>query len=200
MVKLTRIYTRGGDKGKTSLGTGQRVVKHDLRVEAYGTVDEVNAVVGLARLYSREPERDGAADPSLDALLSLIQNDLFDLGADLCCPPSEKDDAPDAPPSLRIVAAQVTRLEQEIDRYNSDLEPLTSFIRAGGSAAAAHFHLARTLARRAERRLTALAAVETVNPKAVHYINRLSDLFFVLARHSNDQGRDDVLWVPGKNR
>ncbi|MGO1120346.1 cob(I)yrinic acid a,c-diamide adenosyltransferase [Rhodovibrionaceae bacterium A322] len=200
MVKLTRIYTRGGDKGKTSLGTGKRVPKHDLRVEAYGTVDELNAVVGVARVHSGNSTREGMPASTLDKLLSLIQNDLFDLGADLCCPPSEKENDPDAPEPLRIVAAQVTRLEEKIDHFNEALEPLTSFILPGGSSAAAHLHHARTLARRAERQMTALAEVETVNPEAIQYINRLSDLFFVLARYCNDKGRSDVLWVPGKNR
>ena len=165
MVKLTKIYTRGGDKGKTSLGSGKRVPKHDLRVAAYGTVDEANAILGMARLHC-----DGAADE----LLARLQNELFDLGADLCTP--EVEDPPYPP--LRITPAQVTRLEQEIDRINQNLEPLTSFILPGGAAAAAYLHLARTVARRAEREMTALSDSETVNPAALRYVNRLSDLLF----------------------
>jgi cob(I)alamin adenosyltransferase len=188
MVQLTRIYTRGGDKGKTSLGDGRRVVKHDLRVAAYGTTDEANAAIGLARLHS---------EGALDEILSRLQNDLFDLGADLCRP--EAEDAGEVPP-LRVTADQVTRLEAEIDEINAKLAPLKSFVLPGGSPAAAALHLARTVARRAEREMTALAAAEAVNPEAVRYINRLSDLLFVLARHANRDGRDDVLWVPGANR
>lgn len=187
MVKLTKIYTRGGDKGQTSLGNGKRVAKHDLRVEAYGTVDEANATIGLVRL-----ETEG----QLDLLLGRIQNDLFDVGADLCTP--EESD-PKYPP-LRVTAAQVERLEQEIDHYNASLEPLTSFILPGGSRLAALLHLARTVARRAERDMTALAEQEAVNAEAIKYVNRLSDLLFVLARHANDDGKADVLWVPGANR
>ncbi|RED45076.1 cob(I)yrinic acid a,c-diamide adenosyltransferase [Aestuariispira insulae] len=187
MVKLTKIYTRGGDKGETSLGDGQRRPKHDLRVEAYGTVDEVNAVIGLARLE---------VEGELDALLSRIQNDLFDLGADLCTPEgTERSNG-----ALRIVAAQVAWLEEKIDHYNEALAPLTSFILPGGSRASAQMHLVRTVSRRAERLVTALAAAEDVNAEAVKYLNRLSDLFFVLGRHCNNQGRDDVLWIPGANR
>jgi cob(I)alamin adenosyltransferase len=187
MVRLTKIYTRGGDKGQTSLGSGDRVAKHDPRVEAYGTVDETNAVLGLARLHTS-----GEADE----VLARIQNDLFDLGADLCTP--EGGDRGYTP--LRIAPEQVERLEREIDAMNERLEPLNSFILPGGSAAAAHLHLARTVARRAERLITALAEAETVNPAAIHYINRLSDHLFVLARHCNDNGATDVLWVPGANR
>ncbi|OUS12155.1 ATP:cob(I)alamin adenosyltransferase [Rhodospirillales bacterium 47_12_T64] len=187
MVQLTRIYTRGGDKGKTSLGSGKRVYKHDLRVEAYGTVDETNAVVGLVRLHS---------EARIDDILSRIQNDLFDLGADLCCP-EEKD--PEYPP-LRITAEQVERLEQEIDEINSSLAPLKSFILPGGTAAAAFLHQARTVSRRAERLISALVQEEDINPEGLRYINRLSDLFFVLARHVNDNGAQDVLWIPGANR
>lgn len=187
MVKLTRIYTRGGDKGETSLGDGARVVKHDQRVAAYGTVDEANAALGLARLHT---------DGDLDEILARAQNDLFDLGADLCRPESENAD----PPPLRISADQVARLEQEIDRINADLAPLNSFILPGGSPAAAALHLARTIARRAERDITALAETEPVNDDAVRYINRLSDLLFVLARHANDGGAKDPLWVPGAHR
>ncbi|WP_085900977.1 cob(I)yrinic acid a,c-diamide adenosyltransferase [Kiloniella majae] len=187
MVQLTRIYTRGGDKGKTSLGSGKRVHKHDLRVEAYGTVDETNAIVGIARLHSKD---------LVDDILARIQNDLFDLGADLCCP-EEKD--PEYPP-LRITAEQVERLEQEIDDLNADLAPLKSFILPGGSEIAAYLHQARTVSRRAERLISALSQTEEINPEGLKYINRLSDLFFVLARHVNDKGAKDVLWVPGANR
>lgn len=184
MVRLTRIYTRGGDKGETSLGDGARVPKHDLRVAAYGTVDEANAAVGLARLHA-------AGD--VDAMLGRIQNDLFDLGADLCRPESAEG-------ALRIAASQVTRLEQEIDRMNAELKPLDSFILPGGTPAAAHLHLARTVVRRAERLMTRLAARDAINPQAIAYINRLSDHLFVLARHLNDNGAQDVLWKPGQNR
>ena len=187
MVKLTKIYTRGGDKGQTSLGDGARVPKHDLRVAAYGTVDEANSVVGLARLHTK-----GEAD----AMLARIQNDLFDLGADLCTPDSEN---PKYPP-LRITQPQIDRLEHEIDAMNAKMKPLDSFILPGGTPAAAHLHLARTVARRAERLMTELATHERINSLAVAYINRLSDHLFVLARHLNDDGAKDVLWVPGKNR
>ena len=187
MVRLTRIYTRGGDKGKTSLSSGKRVPKHDLRVTAYGSTDEANATLGLARLH---------CDGEVDGILARIQNDLFDLGADLCTPEQEN---PEYPP-LRITAEQVTRLEAEIDRLNADLAPLNSFVLPGGTAAAAHLHLARTVTRRAEREMTALAAREDINPEAIRYINRLSDLLFVLCRHVNDRGALDVLWVPGANR
>jgi len=193
MVKLTRIYTRGGDKGKTSLGTGKRVVKHHPRVAAYGAVDEANAVIGIARLHT-------TADPEADAMLERIQNDLFDLGADLCTPEDPAMDPEMAKAALRIVDAQVERLEREIDRMNEALKPLDSFILPGGSAGAAHLHLARTVVRRAEREMTALAEAEPVNPAAVRYINRLSDHLFVLARWLNDRGRSDVLWKPGANR
>jgi cob(I)alamin adenosyltransferase len=187
MVRLTKIYTRGGDKGETSLGDGSRVPKHDLRVAAYGTVDEANSVVGLARLHTT-----GEAD----AMLGRIQNDLFDLGADLCTPEQEN---PKYPP-LRIAQAQIDRLEREIDAMNANMKPLDSFILPGGTPAAAHLHLARTVARRAERLMTELAVHETINALAIAYINRLSDHLFVLARHLNDDGAQDVLWVPGKNR
>jgi cob(I)alamin adenosyltransferase len=184
---LTRIYTKGGDKGETSLGDGARVPKNDARVAAFGTVDEANACVGLARLHTT-----GDAD----AMLMRIQNDLFDLGADLCTP-----ETPDPKyPPLRIVEAQVERLEREIDAMNERLAPLNSFVLPGGSAASAHLHLARTVTRRAERDIVALAAKETINPAAVRYINRLSDHLFVLSRHLNADGAADVLWVPGKNR
>ena len=187
MVKLTKIYTRGGDGGQTSLGDGARVTKHSERPTAYGTVDEANAVIGVARLH---------AVGAVDATLARIQNDLFDLGADLCTP--ERDD-PKFPP-LRVVQGQVDRLEAEIDAMNAELEPLASFILPGGSVLAAHLHHARTVARRAERDITRLAEIETINPLAVKYINRLSDHLFVLARHVNDGGAKDVLWVPGQNR
>ncbi|MGE0724222.1 MAG: cob(I)yrinic acid a,c-diamide adenosyltransferase [Alphaproteobacteria bacterium] len=187
MVQLTRIYTRGGDRGETSLVDGSRVPKGDLRVEAFGTVDEANAAIGLVRLHV-------AGD--LDALLSRVQNDLFDLGADLSTP----EDGRKAAGALRIVAGQVERLEQEIDRYNGALAPLTSFVLPGGSAAAAHLHLARTVTRRAERIAATLARRETINAEALKYLNRLSDLLFVLSRHANRDGAGDVLWVPGANR
>ena len=184
MVKLTRIYTRGGDAGLTSLGGGARVSKHDARVEAYGTVDEANAAIGLARL-----ETEGEAD----AMLDRIQNDLFDLGADLCRPGALDE-------GLRIVQSQIDRLESEIDALNERLKPLDSFILPGGGRAAAALHLARTIVRRAERLICALAAHETVNPLALIYANRLSDHLFVLARHLNEDGATDTLWVPGANR
>ncbi|WP_404381382.1 cob(I)yrinic acid a,c-diamide adenosyltransferase [Caenispirillum salinarum] len=193
MVQLTRIYTRGGDKGKTSLGDGKRVPKHDLRVDAYGTVDEVNAVIGLARLHT--------AGSTADQMLMRIQNDLFDLGADLCIPLPEEAADPEAEKmALRIESGQVERLEAEIDSMNADLEPLKSFVLPGGDPAAAHLHLGRTVARRAERVMTALAEAEGVNPEAIRYMNRLSDHLFVMARYLNAQGPGDVLWVPGGNR
>lgn len=188
MVQLTRIYTRGGDKGKTSLGDGRRVAKHDLRVAAYGTVDEANAVIGVARLH---------ASGESDAMLARIQNDLFDLGADLCTPAREEEQEGQA---LRIVQQQIDRLEAEIDVMNAALPPLKSFILPGGSPAAAQLHLARTVVRRGERWMTALAEHEAVNPLAIAYANRLSDHLFVLARHINAQGAGDVLWVPGAHR
>ncbi len=190
MVRLTRIYTKGGDTGETSLGDGSRVAKQSLRVEAYGTVDEANAAIGLARLHVAD------ADAEADQMLARIQNDLFDLGADLCTP----EDGRRASGALRIVAAQTERLEREIDRMNAELQPLDSFILPGGSAAAAHLHLARTVTRRAERLVCALAAAETVNPEAVKYLNRLSDHLFVLGRRVNDNGARDVLWQPGMTR
>tara|TARA_R110000850_G_scaffold104382_5_gene214750 strand:+ start:186 stop:758 length:573 start_codon:yes stop_codon:yes gene_type:complete len=190
MVVLNRIYTRTGDRGDTALGNGARVAKHDARVAAYGTVDETNATVGLARLHAS-----GAADEAL----ARIQNDLFDLGADLCRPDMEKDASAEYPP-LRVNDAQVDRLEAEIDAMNADLTPLRSFILPGGAALAAHLHLCRTVSRRAERLATELAIAETVNPAALRYLNRLSDWFFVAARIANNNGADDVLWVPGANR
>ena len=197
MVTLTRIYTKGGDKGQTSLGRGERVPKHDLRVEAYGTVDEANSAIGIVRsAIARTVKRD-CQRTEVEAMLARIQNDLFDLGADLCTimGKTKKDR-----PALRIVASQVERLEREIDAMNGQLQPLTSFILPGGSEAAAYLHLARTIARRAERRMTALAAKQAVNPEAIKYINRLSDHLFVLGRKLNDNGAADVLWVPGGAR
>jgi cob(I)alamin adenosyltransferase len=192
MVKLNRIYTRTGDDGTTGLGTGDRRLKSDLRVDAYGTVDEANATVGLARLHT-------AGMPVIDPMLGRIQNDLFDLGADLATP---DDGKPLAYEPLRIVASQVTRLEQDIDLLNARLQPLKSFVLPGGSPAAAALHLARTVTRRAERLMVALAQVpgEIVNPEGIRYVNRLSDLLFVASRVVNDDGRADVLWVPGQNR
>ncbi len=187
MVKLDKIYTRGGDQGETSLGSGARVAKHDTRVAAYGTVDEANAIIGLARIHTQ-----GDAD----TMLGCIQNDLFDLGADLCRP----EDTDKAEGTLRVSAAQVQRLEDEIDAMNADLKPLQSFILPGGSEGAAWLHLARTTIRRAERLMTELAAAESVNPNAVKYANRLSDHLFQLARMANDKGEKDVLWTPGENR
>ena len=190
MVVLNRIYTRTGDAGETGLGDGSRVAKHSIRVTAYGTVDEVNATLGLARLH---------AAGEADAGLARVQNDLFDLGADLCTPDLENDAAAKHP-RLRIVASQVERLEREIDVMNARLSPLRSFILPGGSALAAHLHLCRTICRRAERKVVELAAAEPVNPEAVKYLNRLSDWFFVAGRIANDDGRADVLWVPGATR
>jgi cob(I)alamin adenosyltransferase len=187
MVRLTRIYTRGGDAGDTSLGDGARVPKHALRVAAYGTVDEANAAIGIARLH---------ADAESDEMLGRIQNDLFDLGADLCTPEGGRR----AAGALRIVPAQTERLEREIDAINATLAPLDSFILPGGTAAAAHLHLARTVVRRAERLVSELAQAESVNPEALKYLNRLSDHLFVLGRRLNDSGARDVLWRPGANR
>ncbi|MDF1804699.1 cob(I)yrinic acid a,c-diamide adenosyltransferase [Thalassovita sp.] len=190
MVVLNKIYTRTGDKGDTALGNGDRVAKNSARVTAYGTVDETNATLGMARLH---------ADGDMDAALARIQNDLFDLGADLCRPDMEKDATAEYPP-LRMADAQVTRLETEIDVMNKDLAPLRSFILPGGSALAAHLHLGRTISRRAERLAVELAGIEAVNPAAVKYLNRLSDWLFVAARVANENGASDVLWVPGANR
>jgi cob(I)alamin adenosyltransferase len=187
MVRLTRIYTRGGDAGDTSLGDGARVPKHALRVAAYGTVDEANAAIGIARIH---------ADAGSDEMLGRIQNDLFDLGADLCTPEGGRR----AAGALRIVPAQTERLEGEIDAMNATLAPLDSFILPGGTAAAAHLHLARTVVRRAERLVSELAQAESVNPEALKYLNRLSDHLFVLGRRVNDSGARDVLWRPGANR
>ena len=190
MVVLSKIYTRTGDAGDTALGNGARVAKHSMRVTAYGTVDETNAAVGMARLH---------ADTEMDAQLSRIQNDLFDLGADLCRPDMERDAEAEYPP-LRMTDAQVARLETEIDAMNEALEPLRSFVLPGGTALAAHLHVCRTVARRAERLAVELATLETVNAAAVKYLNRLSDWFFVAGRIANDDGKADVLWVPGANR
>jgi cob(I)alamin adenosyltransferase len=190
MVVLNKIYTRTGDAGETALGNGNRVAKHSLRVSAYGTVDETNATVGLARLH---------ADGAMDADLARIQNDLFDLGADLCRPDMARDADAQYPP-LRVTDTQVQRLEAEIDAMNAPIEPLRSFILPGGSALAAHLHLCRTVSRRAERLAVELAGIEDVNEAVVKYLNRLSDWFFVASRVANDNGRDDVLWVPGANR
>jgi cob(I)alamin adenosyltransferase len=187
MVRLTKIYTRGGDAGETSLGDGARVPKHSLRVAAYGTVDEANAIIGLARLHTA-----GEAD----AMLGRIQNDLFDLGADLSTPV----DGRKGTGALRVVAEQVDRLEREIDAMNESLRPLDSFILPGGAPAAAALHHARTVVRRAERLMTKLATKRPINPEAIRYANRLSDHLFVLARHLNENGARDVLWVPGQNR
>lgn len=190
MVVLNKIYTRTGDAGETALGNGARVAKHDARVNAYGTSDELNCFVGVARLH---------AQGDTDTALSRIQNDLFDLGADLCRPDMQQDATADYPP-LRVIAAQVDRLEGEIDAMNKHLEALRSFILPGGSPLAAHLHVCRTVARRAERLCVELAQSEPINPVAVKYLNRLSDWFFVAARMANDGGKDDVLWVPGANR
>ena len=189
MVVLSKLYTRTGDKGETALVDGSRRPKHDARVAAYGTVDELNATLGLARLH---------ATGDTDAALSRIQNDLFDLGSDLANP--AEDDPKAEYPALRMTAEQTTRLEAEIDAMTATLEPLRSFILPGGSALAAHLHLCRTVSRRAERLATGLAASEPVNTHAVTYLNRLSDWFFAAARMANDGGRADVLWVPGANR
>lgn len=188
MVRLTKIYTRGGDGGLTSLASGERRPKHDLRVAAYGAVDEAMSAIGVARLHT---------EGELDAMLARIQNDLFDVGADLATPPKEGEDQPSG---LRVVEAQVDRLEQEIDGLNANLAPLNSFVLPGGTSAGAHLHMARALTRRAEREATRLAAEEPVSPPAIKYLNRLSDLLFQMARHANDDGVNDVLWVPGANR
>lgn len=192
MVKLNRIYTRTGDDGDTGLATGERVAKHDARVEAYGTVDEVNAVLGVARLSCTH-------DPELDAVLARIQNDLFDLGADLATP---ERGGPLGWEPLRIVAAQVARLETEIDALNAPIPPLDSFVLPGGSALAAQLHVARTVARRAEREVGRLRAIagEQVSDAAFQYLNRLSDLLFVASRRANGNGSGDVKWVPGLTR
>jgi cob(I)alamin adenosyltransferase len=186
MVTLSQIYTRGGDQGRTSLGDGTRVAKHAGRVAAYGTVDEANAAIGLARLHT-------TGEP--DAMLARIQNDLFDLGADLCRPGDVADGK-----ALRVDETQVERLEMEIDALNAELRPLNSFVLPGGSPAAAYLHLARTITRRSERLVCELAQAEPVNSAAIRYLNRLSDHLFVLSRWVNDKGAADVLWIPGANR
>ena len=193
MVVLNRIYTRTGDKGETALGSGERVSKAHLRIQAYGTVDETNAVLGMVRLHT-------AAMPKLDAMLGRIQNELFDLGADLCVPDTGKDLGYEP---LRILPKQYERIEAEIDDLNGELSPLRSFVLPGGHPAAAHLHLARTVCRRAERLIVDLAAQdgEHVSEGAIAYINRLSDFFFVASRWANAQGGPgDILWVPGKTR
>lgn len=199
MVVLNKIYTRSGDDGTTALGTGDRVPKHALRIEAYGTVDESNACVGLARIATAAPNA-SPVENRLDLMLARIQNDLFDLGADLCRPQAATPPGQAKPPSpLRISKTQVDRLEAEIDQMNESLEPLKSFVLPGGTALAAHLHLARTISRRAERGMTALAAEEPVNAHALKYINRLSDFFFVASRYANKESNGDVLWRPGEN-
>jgi cob(I)alamin adenosyltransferase len=192
MVVLNRIYTRTGDDGSTALGSGERRPKYDLRVAAYGTVDEVNAVIGIARLHA-------AGNLELDPMLTRIQNDLFDVGADLCLP--DKGKGPGGA-RLDVTDAQVEWLERQIDRLNGELAPLRSFILPGGSAAAVYLHLARTVCRRAERLMVELKDKpgESVTAAAIKYVNRLSDFFFVAARFTNDKGSADVLWVPGQNR
>jgi cob(I)alamin adenosyltransferase len=193
MVVLSKIYTRTGDKGTTALGSGERVPKHALRISAYGTVDETNASVGMARVHL------GAGHPGLDAKLLRIQNDLFDLGGDLCVP--DRGEKLEYEP-LRMTEAQVKRLEEEIDEMNTELKPLRSFVLPGGTPAAAALHMARTISRRAERLMVELAEDpnEPVSAAALKYINRLSDFLFVASRYVNDRGRSDILWVPGQNR
>ena len=191
MVTLSKIYTKTGDSGETSLGDGNRVAKHSLRVSAYGTVDETNATVGLAKLYTEST--------LISTQLAVIQNDLFDLGADLCRPDHQKDAEAQYQP-LRMTSNQVKRLETEIDLMNKNIEPLRSFILPGGSKLAAHLHLCRTVSRRAERLTVELSESEIVNAHSIQYLNRLSDWFFVAARVANSNGKDDILWVPGANR
>jgi cob(I)alamin adenosyltransferase len=190
MVVLSKIYTKTGDAGETALGNGARVAKHSTRVNAYGTVDETNATVGLARQHS---------SGEIELALARISNDLFDLGADLCRPEMERDHEAGYVP-LRILEGQVLRLEAEIDAMNTRLTPLRSFSLPGGSALAAYLHLCRTVCRRAERLTVELATMESVNAEAVKYLNRLSDWFFVAGRIANNDGKDDVLWVPGLTR
>jgi cob(I)alamin adenosyltransferase len=194
MVVLNRIYTRTGDDGTTALGTGERRKKYDLRIACYGTIDETNAALGIVRLYTPK-------DVEIDAMLGRIQNDLFDLGADLCTPATGKGKGPGGA-RLTVTEAQVTRLEAEIDRLNAKLAPLRSFVLPGGTPAAAHLHIARTICRRAERMMAELAdqAGEDVSPAALKYANRLSDFLFVASRYANQKGAGDVLWVPGENR
>jgi cob(I)alamin adenosyltransferase len=194
MVVLNKIYTRTGDAGTTALGSGERVPKHALRIAAYGTVDETNASIGMARVHL------GNALPGLDGKLIRIQNDLFDLGADLCVPDGDGRKGKQNP--LRVSQAQVQRLEDEIDEMNTELQPLRSFVLPGGSPASAALHVARTVCRRAERLMVELAAQpgEVVAEPALKYVNRLSDFLFVAGRYANDRGKSDVLWVPGQNR
>jgi len=194
MVVLNRIYTRTGDDGTTALGSGERRKKHDLRIAAYGTIDELNACLGIARLHCKD-------EAAVDAMLARIQNDLFDLGADLCTPEQDKGKGPGGA-RLAVTDAQVTRLEREIDALNADLAPLRSFVLPGGTAAAAYLHLARTVCRRGERLMVELADKpgEAVSAAALKYVNRLSDFLFVASRFLNRKGADDVLWVPGQNR
>src|ERR1700722_1885816 len=194
MVVLNRIYTRTGDDGTTALGSGERRKKHDLRVAAYGTIEELKECVGIGRLHT-------ADEPSVDAMLARIQNDLFDLGADLCTPDQGKGKGPGGA-RLAVTDAQVTRLEQEIDALNAHLKPLRSFVLPGGTPAAAYLHLARTVCRRGERLMVELAdrPDEAVSAAALKYVNRLSDLLFVASRFLNHKGADDILWVPGQNR
>lgn len=193
MVVLNKIYTRTGDKGSTALGSGDRVPKHHARIDAYGTVDETNAIIGMARAELE------SADKVVDEMLGRIQNDLFDLGADLCVP---EQDGEEAGKALRVAESQVERLEREIDQLNGELETLRSFVLPGGKRAAATLHSARTVCRRAERLVVALSEQEneTVSQAALRYINRLSDFLFVASRYVNDKGKRDVLWVPGENR
>jgi cob(I)alamin adenosyltransferase len=187
MVALNRIYTKTGDKGDTGLGDGTRVPKFALRISAYGTIDEANAAIGVARL---------SAAGEIDEMLARVQNDLFDLGADLCLPETAKR----SEGRLRVSEAQVERLEREMDRMNEALDPLTSFVLPGGSPVSAYLHLARTIVRRAERLIVELASEEKINPAAIRYANRLSDHLFVASRYANDKGSNDVLWTPGANR
>jgi cob(I)alamin adenosyltransferase len=183
MVRIDRVVTRGGDGGETSLGNGARVRKDAIRVEAYGTVDEANAAIGVLRLYTRD-------DEAADEVLAQVQNDLFDIGADLCVPGEQGD-------RLRITASLAARYEAAVEAFNQALPELTSFVLPSGTAGAAHAHVARTVVRRAERRVVALAQTEAVNPELVRAINRLSDLLFVIARRLNANGALDVLWRPG---
>jgi cob(I)alamin adenosyltransferase len=191
LVVLNRIYTKTGDDGTTALGSGERRLKSDLRVDAYGTVDETNAAIGIARLHLKN-------EPDVDAIMNRVQNDLFDLGADFAVP--EGESAPKE--RLRVIESQVERLEAEIDKLNASLKPLRSFVLPGGEPSAAYLHLARTICRRAERLAVHLSQQknEKVNPAAIRYLNRLSDLLFVAARYVNGRGERDVLWVPGANR
>lgn len=191
MVKLNKIYTRTGDDGTTGLSDGSRVSKDSARVSAYGDVDEANSAIGMARLH--------ITDQTLNDMLSRLQNDLFDLGADLATPmPAEGEK--DEEWALRIIQSQVDRIEQSLDQLNADLQPLTSFVLPGGTPASTYLHMARTIARRAERNMVTLAGADAVNPSAMAYINRVSDFLFVAARWCNDQGKADVMWVPGENR